>query len=82
MAILEWIRKRPINIRVLEVVQQSCVFLLLGFMVYVTLKDVGDFFGGGGRKTADPKTEIKFLPPDQRPATSTPAEAPAPNPAQ
>lgn len=56
MAIIEWIRRRPINIRVLEYVQSACVLLVLGFFIMVTLKDVGDVAGsaGGGK--------IEFLP--------------------
>ena len=79
MAILEWLRRRPLNIRVLEVVQTACVLMLLGFMAFVTLKDAGDWVGGGGgkKKASNPSEEVKFLPPDQRSAAA-PAPAPAP----
>lgn len=83
MALYEWIRRRPINIRVLEVVQMACVFLLLGFMVFVSLKDAGDIAGSArGGKERDLKSEYGFLPKDQRPAEGTPAPAPSPAPAQ
>ena len=49
MALIEWITRKPINFRVLEVVQTACVLLLLGFMGYVTLKVAGDLFGGGSK---------------------------------
>jgi len=42
MAIIEAIRKKPINIRVLEFVQTACALLLIGFMLYLTFYDVGD----------------------------------------
>jgi regulator of sigma E protease len=48
MALIESVTRKPINFRVLEVVQTACVVLLLGFMAFVTLKDAGDLFGGGG----------------------------------
>ena len=48
MALIEGATRKPINFRVLEVVQTACVVLLLGFMCFVTLKDAGDLFGGGG----------------------------------
>jgi regulator of sigma E protease len=48
MALIEGATRKPINFRVLEVVQTACVILLLGFMAFVTLKDAGDLFGGGG----------------------------------
>ncbi len=54
LAIVEGIRRKPINVRVLEVVQTACALLLIGFMVYVTFFDVGDFLPEGKRaKTAD-----------------------------
>jgi len=42
MAAIEWVRRRPMNLKVLEVVQTAFVLLLLGFMVFVSFKDVGD----------------------------------------
>lgn len=51
MAIIEWIRRRPINVRVLEYVQSACVLLVLGFFIMVTLKDVGDVAGSSSGKS-------------------------------
>lgn len=42
LAIIEGIRRRPINVRVLEVIQNACALLLIGFMLYVTFFDVLD----------------------------------------
>lgn len=73
MALFEWIRRRPINIRILEVVQMACVFLLLGFMVFVSMKDAGDMVGSGGKgDKREPKQEYRFLPANQR-QTAAPA---------
>ena len=47
MATYEWIRKKPINLRFLEIFQTACALLLIGFMVYVTFYDVGDIIRGG-----------------------------------
>jgi regulator of sigma E protease len=44
LAIIESIRRKPINVRVLEAVQTACAVLLIGFMLYVTFFDVGDMF--------------------------------------
>jgi regulator of sigma E protease len=68
MAIMEWIRRKPINIRLLEVVQTACVLLLLGFMVFISFKDTGDVFGIGRRAEETPKEKVvpKFFPPDKR----------------
>jgi len=42
LAMIEGIRRRPINIRVLEVVQGACALLLIGFMLYVSFYDAQD----------------------------------------
>ncbi len=57
MALIEWVRRKPLNIRLLEWVQSACVLLVLGFFIMVTAKDLGDVFGG--KKESG---EIKFHP--------------------
>lgn len=47
MAALEWVRGKPLPSGFLEVVQTGFALLLLGFMLYVTTKDIGDEFGNG-----------------------------------
>ena len=47
MATVEWVSKRPIPFKILEVVQTAFVLFLLGFMAFVTLKDVGDRLPSG-----------------------------------
>ena len=42
MATFEWVSKRPMKFRVMEMIQTAFVILLLGFMAFVTMKDVGD----------------------------------------
>lgn len=42
LAIVEAVRRRPINIRILEVLQGACALLFIGFMLYVTFYDVQD----------------------------------------
>ncbi|MFZ4776357.1 MAG: RIP metalloprotease RseP [Terrimicrobiaceae bacterium] len=44
LAIIEGIRRKPINVRVLEFVQSACALTLIGFMLYLTFYDVGDIF--------------------------------------
>jgi regulator of sigma E protease len=46
LAILEAIRRRPLNIRLLEVLQGACAILLIGFMLYVSFYDVQDSVSG------------------------------------
>jgi len=67
MAIGESIRRRPLQGRFLEVFQTACVLLLFGFMIFVTLKDTGDIFlGGGGGKKSGGVSEFEWLPKEKR----------------
>jgi regulator of sigma E protease len=49
MAILEWIRGKPLPARFLEAIQAGFALLLMGFMLYITTKDLGDIFTGGSK---------------------------------
>src|SRR5881628_3701300 len=42
LAMIESIRRRPVNMRVLEVVQTSCAVVIIGYMLYITFFDVQD----------------------------------------
>ena len=64
LAIVESIRRKPVNIRVLEVVQTACAVLIIGYMAYVSFFDIGDLFGRD-REDAPP--------PRSAPASATPA---------
>ncbi len=48
LAILESIRRKPINIRILEYVQTGCAVMIIGYVCYVSFFDIGDFFGSKG----------------------------------
>jgi regulator of sigma E protease len=63
LAIIEGIRKKPVNVRVLEWVQTACALMIIGFMLFVTIFDVQDVFGGKKSPT------IKF-----KPAATTPSQ--------
>ena len=65
LAIIESIRRKPVNIRVLEVVQTACAVLIIGYMAYVSFFDIGDLFG------RDPDDE-----PPRRSAPANPTPAP------
>ncbi|CAN5735157.1 RIP metalloprotease RseP [soil metagenome] len=45
LAIIESIRRKPVNIRVLEAIQTACAILIIGYMAYVSFFDLGDWFG-------------------------------------
>ncbi len=45
LAIIESIRRKPVNIRILEFVQTGCAVIIIGYMAYVSFFDIGDWFG-------------------------------------
>jgi len=61
LAIIEAIRRKPINVRLLEVVQGGFAMLIIGYMLYITFFDVQDL--PWLRETEGPPAELKFTPP-------------------
>ncbi len=45
LALIEAVRRRPVSMRVLEVVQTACAVVIIGFMIYIAFFDVQDLFG-------------------------------------
>jgi regulator of sigma E protease len=64
MALMQIFTRREPGGKLLELVQTACVLMLMSFMLWVTLKDAGDWFGSKRAKSKDP-TPI-FLPAAQR----------------
>jgi regulator of sigma E protease len=50
LAILEAIRRRPLNLKLLEILQGACAILLIGFMLYISFYDVQDLPWSGSQK--------------------------------
>ncbi|MDF1751621.1 MAG: RIP metalloprotease RseP [Verrucomicrobiales bacterium] len=46
MATTEWIRRKPTPVKLLLIVQNLFVYLLFGFMIFITFKDIGDRLPG------------------------------------
>jgi regulator of sigma E protease len=46
LALVEAVRRNPVNIRVLEVVQTACAALIIGYICYISFFDFGDWLGG------------------------------------
>jgi regulator of sigma E protease len=42
LAVIESVRRKPVNMRVLEVIQTSCAAVIIGYMLYITFFDVQD----------------------------------------
>jgi regulator of sigma E protease len=62
LAVIESIRRKPVNIKVLEVVQTACAVLIIGFMVYVSFFDIGDIFGRDNAERKPPQSEVQATP--------------------
>jgi len=60
LAIIEAIRRKPISVRLLEVVQSGFAFLIIGYMLYVTFFDVLDL--PWRKAPEEPAAELKFAP--------------------
>ena len=63
LALIETVRRKPVNIRLLEVIQTACFLLIFGYMLYVSFYDVGDL--ASGRKS---RRELEFPSPTPAPA--------------
>ncbi len=64
LALVEAIRRRPVGVRFLLIVQNACAVLIIGYMLYVTFYDVQDL-----PWKRDKKFEIEFAPkPEPAPA--------------
>ncbi|MEY2585499.1 MAG: regulator of sigma protease [Verrucomicrobiota bacterium] len=59
LALIEGVRRKPVNIKILEWVQTACATLIIGYMLYISFFDIGDLFG----KSSDRKTPVKESPP-------------------
>lgn len=62
LAIVEALRRKPVNVRLIQAVQTACAVLLIGYLVYITFYDAQDLRGGGKARK-----EIRFTPQDQAP---------------
>ena len=42
LSIIEAIRRRPVNVRIVELVQTACTIVIIGFMLYIFFYDIQD----------------------------------------
>ncbi|MEO5722184.1 MAG: RIP metalloprotease RseP [Chthoniobacterales bacterium] len=62
LAIIESIRRKPVNIKILEFVQTGCAVLIIGYMAYVSFFDLGDLFGRDRAERRAPQSETEATP--------------------
>jgi regulator of sigma E protease len=58
LALIEGVRRKPVNMKILEWVQTACATLIIGYMLYISFFDIGDLFG----KSSDRKSPRKEAP--------------------
>lgn len=61
LAIIESVRRKPVNMRILEWVQTACATLIIGYMLYISFFDIGDLVG----KNTDEKSPRKQTPAEE-----------------
>jgi regulator of sigma E protease len=69
LAMIEGVRRKPVNMKILEWVQTACATVIIGYMLYISFFDIGDLFG----KNGDQKSPRKESPAAARP---TPVSSP------
>jgi regulator of sigma E protease len=55
LALIEGVRRKPVNMRILEWVQTACATLIIGYMLYISFFDIGDLFGKSGDRKSPRK---------------------------
>ena len=62
LAVVESVRRKPVNVRVLELVQTACAVLIIGYMIYVSSFDLSDLLHLGRDKEDVKRPEPKTAP--------------------
>ena len=61
LSVIEWIRRRPLSMSILEPLQTGCALLLIGYMVFITFFDAQDS-GKIAMNLGSSDEQIKFAP--------------------
>jgi regulator of sigma E protease len=71
LAIIEGIRRKPVNAKIIGFIQTGCALLIIGYMLFITFFDAQDWRPW---KREAPAPEIRF----KAPASAAPTTPPAP----
>jgi len=55
LALIEGVRRKPVNMKVLEWVQTACATLIIGYMLYISFFDIGDLLGRNSERKSPAK---------------------------
>ena len=70
LAIVEGIRRKPVNARILSVLQTSCAVVIIGYMLYIAFYDAQELSLPFRGRKEPPATEMKFAPAEPPPTPS------------
>jgi regulator of sigma E protease len=59
LAMIEGVRRKPVNMKILEWVQTACATLIIGYMLYITFFDIGDLLGRNSEQSSRKQTPAK-----------------------
>jgi len=59
LALIEGVRRKPVNMKILEWVQTACATLIIGYMLYISFFDIGDLFGKNSERKTPPREPAK-----------------------
>jgi regulator of sigma E protease len=54
LALIEAVRRRPVSAKVLQYLQTACAVILIGFMLYITFFDTGDWIRSARKNHEEP----------------------------
>jgi regulator of sigma E protease len=60
LALVEWFRRKPANVKIVNVIQSVCAVVIIFYMLYVTFYDVQDL-PWNRSKAREP--QVRFKPP-------------------
>jgi regulator of sigma E protease len=73
LAIVEGVRRKPVNPRILQILQTSCAVLIIGYMLYIAFYDVQEL--PWSRKSDKPPAKVETPPkPEPGPAAPNPTQ--------
>jgi len=67
LSIIEWIRRRPLSMSILEPMQTACALFLIGYMLFITFFDAQDSEKIAMNLGTSGDQELKFAPPPNSP---------------
>jgi regulator of sigma E protease len=72
LAIIEGVRRKPVNTRILQALQTTCAVLIIGYMLYIAFYDVQELWDREPKKPQERQSTPKPEPGPVAPPSSQP----------